>query len=39
MAYADVYQLIMNRRPGACPLPNIQATIKQVLQLRQARQT
>ena len=39
MAYPEVYQLIMNRRPGACPLPNIQATIKQVLQLRQARQT
>ncbi|HTL62384.1 MAG TPA: dual specificity protein phosphatase [Nitrospira sp.] len=39
MAYADVYQLVMNRRPAACPLPNIQATIKQVQQLRQARQT
>ena len=38
MTYADVYQLIMNRRPGACPLPNIQATIKQVLQLRQTPQ-
>ena len=39
MAYPEVYQLIMNRRPGACPLPNIQATIKQVLQLRQGSQT
>ena len=39
MAYADVYQLIMTCRPGACPLPNIQATIKQVLQLRQGSQT
>jgi protein-tyrosine phosphatase len=38
MAYADVYQLVMNRRPAACPLPNIQATIKQVQQLRQLRQ-
>ena len=37
MAYADVLQLIMNRRPAACPLPNIQATIQQVLQLRQAK--
>jgi protein-tyrosine phosphatase len=39
MPYADVYQLIMNRRPGACPLPNIQATIKHVLQLRQTPHT
>ena len=39
MAYPDVYQLIMNRRPGACPLPNIQATIKHVLQLRQTSKT
>jgi protein-tyrosine phosphatase len=38
MDYADVFQLIMTRRPGACPLPNIQATIKQVQQLRQARE-
>lgn len=37
MAYPDVLQLIMNRRPAACPLPNIQATIQQVLQLRQAK--
>jgi hypothetical protein len=28
----------MTRRPAACPLPNIQATIKQVQQLRQATQ-
>jgi protein-tyrosine phosphatase len=39
MAYPDVYQLIMNCRPGACPLPNIQSTIKQVLQLRQGPRT
>lgn len=38
MAYADVLQLVMTRRPAACPLPNIQATIKQVQELRQARQ-
>ncbi|HEX6531455.1 MAG TPA: dual specificity protein phosphatase [Nitrospira sp.] len=38
MAYPDVLQLIMTRRPAACPLPNIQATIKQVLQLCQASQ-
>ena len=37
MAYPDVLQLVMNRRPAACPLPNIQATIQQVLELRQAK--
>jgi protein-tyrosine phosphatase len=37
MAYADVLQLIMTRRPAACPLPNIQATIQQVQQLRHTR--
>jgi len=37
MAYPDVLQLIMTRRPAACPLPNIQATIQQVHQLRQTR--
>jgi protein-tyrosine phosphatase len=36
MEYPDVFQLIMSRRPGACPLPNIQATIQQVHELRQA---
>jgi protein-tyrosine phosphatase len=36
MEYAEVFQLVMTRRPGACPLPNIQATIKQVQQLREA---
>jgi protein-tyrosine phosphatase len=39
MEYPDVFQLIMSRRPGACPLPNIQATIKQVHELRQARRS
>jgi hypothetical protein len=38
MAYPDVLQLIMTRRPAACPLPNIQATIKQVQELCQASQ-
>ena len=37
MAYPDVFQLMMTCRPGACPLPNIQATIQQVHQLRLAR--
>jgi protein-tyrosine phosphatase len=37
MKYPDVFQLIMTRRPGACPLPNIQTTIDQVQQLRQTR--
>jgi protein-tyrosine phosphatase len=39
MAYADVLQLIMTRRPAACPLPNIQATIKQVQLLCQPSQS
>ena len=37
MAYDDVVKLIMTRRPGACPLPNIQSGIEQVQQLRQVR--
>jgi len=37
MAYEDVLKLIMTRRPGACPLPNIQSGIEQVQQLRQVR--
>jgi len=37
MAYDDVVKLIMTRRPGACPLPNIQSGIEQVRQLRQVR--
>jgi protein-tyrosine phosphatase len=39
MAYADALQLVMTRRPGACPLPNIQSAIEQVHQLRQARRS
>jgi protein-tyrosine phosphatase len=37
MAYDDVLKLVTSRRPGACPLPNIQSGIEQVHQLRQAR--
>jgi protein-tyrosine phosphatase len=37
MSYADVLQLVMTRRPAACPLPNIQAAIQQVQHLRQNR--
>ncbi len=36
MMYDDVLKLIMARRPGAMPLPNIQAAIEQVRLLRQA---
>ena len=39
MAYADVLQLVTTRRPGACPLPNIQSAIEQVHQLRRARRS
>jgi len=39
MAYADVLNLVMTRRPGACPLPNIQSGIEQVHQLRQSRRS
>jgi protein-tyrosine phosphatase len=37
MAFDDVLKLVMTRRPGACPLPNIQSGIEQVHQLRQVR--
>ena len=37
MAYEEVLKLVTTRRPGACPLPNIQFGIEQVHQLRQAR--
>ena len=37
MAYEEVLKLVTARRPGACPLPNIQSGIEQVHQLRQAR--
>ena len=37
MASDDVVKLIMTRRPGACPLPNLQSGIEQVQQLSQVR--
>lgn len=36
MAYADVLKLVVARRPGAMPLPNLQSAIEQVRQLRRA---
>lgn len=36
MAYADVLALVMTKRPGAMPLPNLENTIKAVHCLRQA---
>ena len=36
MAYADVLKLVMARRPGAMPLPNLQTAIEQVRQFRRA---
>ncbi|MGQ0667851.1 MAG: dual specificity protein phosphatase family protein [Nitrospiraceae bacterium] len=36
MAYADVLKLVMARRPGAMPLPNLQAAIDQACLLRRA---
>ncbi len=36
MAYADVLKLIMTRRPGAMPLPNLEHTVEHVLTLRKA---
>jgi len=37
MTYAEVLKLVMTRRPGAMPLPNLQEAITQVLLLREAR--
>lgn len=34
--YADVLNLVMTRRPGAIPLPNLQSAIEQVRLLRPA---
>ncbi len=34
--YDDVLKLVMARRPGAMPLPNLQVAIEQVRQLRRA---
>ena len=36
MTYADVLNLVMARRPGAMPLPNLQSAIEQVRLLRLA---
>ena len=37
MTYAEVLQLVMKRRPGATPLPNLEEAITQVRLLREAR--
>jgi protein-tyrosine phosphatase len=36
MAYADVLKLVIARRPGAMPLPNLQTAIEQIRLLRPA---
>jgi protein-tyrosine phosphatase len=37
MTYDEVLKLVMRRRPGAMPLPNLEKAITQVLLLREAR--
>ena len=37
MTYAEVLKLVMRRRPGAMPLPNLEEAIAQVRLLRKAR--
>ena len=37
MEYAEVLKLVMRRRPGAIPLPNLEEAIRQVHLLREAR--
>ena len=39
MTYAEVLKLVMRRRPGAMPLPNLEEAITQVRLLREARAT
>ncbi len=39
MTYAEVLKLVMRRRPGALPLPNLEDAINQVRLLREARET
>jgi protein-tyrosine phosphatase len=39
MTYAEVLKLVMTRRPGAMPLPNLEEAIIQVRLLREARVT
>jgi hypothetical protein len=34
MGYNEAVQLLKSRRPGATPLPNLDATIQSVLQMR-----
>jgi protein-tyrosine phosphatase len=36
MEYGEATQLLKARRPGATPLPNLDATIQSVIQMRQA---
>lgn len=38
MPYDDALELLRSRRPGATPLPNLDATIQSVLQMRQSGQ-
>lgn len=38
MAYGDVLKLVMARRPGAMPLPQLEETIEAVKQVRKAKQ-
>lgn len=37
MTYEEVLKLVMRRRPGAMPLPNLEKAITQVCHLREAR--
>lgn len=39
MTYTEVLKLVMRRRPGAMPLPNLEEAIAQVRLLREARAT
>jgi protein-tyrosine phosphatase len=39
MTYPEVLKLVMTRRPGAMPLPNLEKAIMQVRLLREARAT
>ena len=39
MTYTEVLKLVMTRRPGAMPLPKLEAAITQVRLLREARAT
>jgi protein-tyrosine phosphatase len=37
MTYAEVLKLVMKRRPGAMPLPNLEEAINEVRLLREVR--